>query len=84
VKVKKQTIENDRQNRTPPANLGDFQRVAALIAKNGTFEVRAANRFQASPKAFSRFRSIEKGPPTAKIRKLPKKTTEARSPLSVK
>lgn len=24
VKVKKQTIENDRQNRTPPANLADF------------------------------------------------------------
>ena len=31
-----------------------------MIAKKGTFEVRAANRFQASPKASLRFRSIEK------------------------
>src|SRR5437870_805519 len=54
------------------------------MAIKGTLEVRAAKRFHGSPKAFFCFRSIEKGPPTARIRKLPKKITEARSPLSTR
>src|SRR5690349_19008112 len=75
-------ISSASQNRQP--RLSPMLRVLrpATAAANGTFEVLAAKASQADPSLRRSFASMENVPSSAVTKKVPKKITEARSPLA--